>query len=314
MRASHIATISLAVALVVAGLCAVVFMNKKEAVARAELAKAESRESAAKEAARKAASDDAAARAKETAAKESAKAAEENRKAKEAERDAAKAEAEKAKLTKEAAVANRAAREAEAQAASDAKAAERAKAEAAKAEAEKAAKESEKAAHVAQAAADALAREKLRSDAVIAEAKLWELKQLDLASLERELVDFKRELDEREAAMRPEKTIMDLANVGAEGAEKPEEDDAAANLPENDKSLPVADRRLAKANRLSSEAREAGYAQNRKYTVAALERLYVAALKEDRVTDAQFYKKTLKSLYPDWEYKAPQKEEQEAKE
>ena len=313
MKAGHLATISFAVALVVAGLCAVVFMNKKEAVARAELAKAESRETAAKEAARKAASDDAAARAKEAAAKESAKAAEENRKAKEAERETAKAEAEKAKLAKEAAVANKAAREAEAQAASDAKAAERAKADAAKAEAEKAAKEAEKASFDAQAAADALAREKLRSDAVIAEAKLWELKQQDLASLERELMDFKRELDEREAAMRPEKTIMDLVNIGAEG-EQPETDTAAALLPENDMSLPRADRKLAKARRLSDEARAEGYAQNRKYAVAALERLYVAALKEDRVTDAQFYRKTLKSMYPDWEYKAPQKEEQEAKE
>ena len=148
---------------------------------------------------------------------------------------------------------------------------------------------------------------------MIAEAKLWELKQQDLASLERELVEFKRELDEREAAMRPEKTIMDLVNVGTEG-EQAETDDATAMLPENDMTLPRAERELAKARRLSAEARAEGYAQNRKYAVASLERLYVAALKDDRVTDAQFYKKTLKSLYPDWEYKAPQKEEQEAKE
>ncbi len=313
MKSGHIATISLAVALVAAGLCAVVFMNKKEAVARAEQAKAESRESAAKEAARKAASDDAAARAKESAAKESAKAAEENRKAKEAERETAKAEAEKARLAKEAAVANRAAREAEAQAASDAKAAERAKADAAKAEVEKAAKEVEKASLDAQAAADALAREKLRSEAVIAEAKLWELKQNDLASLERDLMEFKRELDEREASLRPEKTIMDLVNIAPEASDD-NADEAAARLPENDMSLPRGERALAKAQRISSESRDADYARNRKYATAALERLYVAALKEDRVTDAQFYRKTLKSLYPDWEYKAPQQEEQEAKE
>ena len=32
-----------------------------------------------------------------------------------------------------------------------------------------------------------------------------------------------------------------------------------------------------------------------------MERLYVSALKEGRVIDADFYKKSLKSMYPDWE-------------
>ena len=33
-----------------------------------------------------------------------------------------------------------------------------------------------------------------------------------------------------------------------------------------------------------------------------MERLYRNALKEDRVVDAEFYRKSLKSLYPDWEF------------
>ena len=33
-----------------------------------------------------------------------------------------------------------------------------------------------------------------------------------------------------------------------------------------------------------------------------MERLYVAALKEGRVIDADFYKKSIKSMYPDWEF------------
>ena len=309
MKAGHIATISLAVALVVAALCAVVFMNKKEAVARAELAKAESRETAAKESARKAASDDAAARARESAAQAEAKAAEQNRIAKEAEREAALAAAEKAKLDRESAADNRAAREADAAAAADQKAAEKARAEAARAEADKAAKEAEKSAVEAQAAADALAREKLRSDAVIAEAKLWELKQLDLVSLERDLVAYKRELDEREAALRPEKTIKDLVNIGSQD-EKKTSDDPVALLPENDMSLPEGERRLAKAERILAEGRAERTAKNREYVIEPLERMFTTALRDGRVIDAEFYRKTIKTLYPDWEYR-PQKTEQE---
>ena len=37
--------------------------------------------------------------------------------------------------------------------------------------------------------------------------------------------------------------------------------------------------------------------------VAQLESLYIQALKEERVVDAEYYKANLKSLYPDWEFK-----------
>ena len=299
-------------AIAIAAICAVVFMNKKEAVARAELAKAESRETAAKEAARKAASDDAAARARESAAQAEAQAAEQNRIAKEAEREAALAAAEKAKLDREAAADNRAAREAAAAAASDQKAAEKARAEAARAEADKAAKEAEKAADEAQAAADALAREKLRSEAVIAEEKLWELKQLELVELERDLVAYKRELDEREAALRPEKTIKDLVNIGAQEETKTS-DDPVASLPENDMSLPEGERRLAKAERILAEGRAERAAKSREFVVELLERMFVDAIRDGRVIDAEFYKKTIKELYPDWEYRPQNTEQEEVK-
>ena len=40
-----------------------------------------------------------------------------------------------------------------------------------------------------------------------------------------------------------------------------------------------------------------------------LERLYVESVKADRISDADFYRKELKRLYPDWVYTPPKKEE-----
>ena len=40
--------------------------------------------------------------------------------------------------------------------------------------------------------------------------------------------------------------------------------------------------------------------------IAPLEKLYVAALKDGRTVDAEYYRTVLKSMYPDWEYKAPE--------
>ena len=87
-------------------------------------------------------------------------------------------------------------------------------------------------------------------------------------------------------------------------------------LPENDQSLPRSDRRLAKAERESRVAASAFAATNRASVVARIERLYVDALRDDRITDADYYRKTLKSLYPDWEYHLEQsgKTEEKSKE
>ena len=87
-------------------------------------------------------------------------------------------------------------------------------------------------------------------------------------------------------------------------------------LPENDQSLPRSDRRLAKAERESRVAASAFAATNRASVVARIERLYVDALRDDRITDADYYRKTLKSLYPDWEYRLEQsgKTEEKSKE
>ena len=48
-------------------------------------------------------------------------------------------------------------------------------------------------------------------------------------------------------------------------------------------------------------------------SVSRLEKLYVAAVKEGRTVDAAYYRAALKSMYPDWEYKAPPEEAKEEK-
>ena len=108
-------------------------------------------------------------------------------------------------------------------------------------------------------------------------------------------------------ALRPEKTIADLSWAG--GEEDSVIDDKgnvtkkakAPYLPENDRALPRATRMLARSERLAGAAADDAAAKSRAAVVAALEPLYVAALKEDRVVDADFYRKSLLSMYPDWE-------------
>ena len=62
-------------------------------------------------------------------------------------------------------------------------------------------------------------------------------------------------------------------------------------------------RRLAKTQRVVGERHAARAEAARSSVVKSMERLYVSALKEGRVIDADFYKKSLKSMYPDWEFK-----------
>ena len=59
---------------------------------------------------------------------------------------------------------------------------------------------------------------------------------------------------------------------------------------------------LAKAERLRSEGAGESAKRVKEAVVASVEALYVAAIKEGRVVDAEFYRKTLKSMYPDWEF------------
>lgn len=297
-----ISILVLGVAVIAAALSGVYVMKGREDVARHNKEAAESAEEAAKLAARKAESEAKAAAATENADRAKLQAAQEQRKASEAEREAKRADEAKAKHDAEAARENRAAREAEAEAAEANRLAEKAKADAAQAEAEKARAIADAEAAKAQAEADKLEREKVSAQAVVDEARLWELKALDLAALEKDLNDYKAELDARELALRPEKTIKDLATIST-AQEKEQAGDDGRLLPENDTSLPKADRRLAKSVRVIDEGVEEMLAKSREITVAKLERLYVAAIKANRITDAEYYRSTLRSLYPDWEFK-----------
>ncbi|MBO7684105.1 MAG: hypothetical protein J6T51_05215, partial [Kiritimatiellae bacterium] len=153
-----------------------------------------------------------------------------------------------------------------------------------------------------------LAAEKLKAEKVIAEAKLLELQKIDFENLARDLAEWKADLEERERALQPEKTVADLAWAGgmedtiidADGNVKKQE--KVAYDPEADRSIPRESRRLARQERLVREDAAARSAQVRSKVVATLEALYRRALAEDRVVDAQFYRESLKSLYPDWEF------------
>ena len=167
----------------------------------------------------------------------------------------------------------------------------------------------------AQEAADNLAAEKLRSEKVIAQAKMAELSKIDFLTWERDLLELKQDLEERERALRPEKTIADLAWVGGGedrvfdkngrvAAKKKEEKPYRA---EDDPQLPAETRRLAKAERLSTQAEARQAAKIREKIVKSLEGLYIEAIKAGRVIDAQYYKSSLKSLYPDWKFEGEKK-------
>lgn len=304
-----IAVTALASAVIAGAVAYVMNGMSREAEARllaeakeSEAAKAEAEKKSAKAAAEKAAAEKAAAEANARAqadAKEAArleqesaqlklKADGESRRAKEAAAKAAEAERETAKLN--------------ARAAADA-------AKAAADEREKAKALAGAEAARAQAEADKLAAEKLRSEKTVAEVKALELQKIDFETWQRNLIELKQELEERERALQPERTVADLAwvggmedkVVGADGTIKTVKKELY--LAENDRALPKSSRRLARTERLIAED-EAGHADAvRAEVIATLEKLYIQALKEDRVVDAEYYKANLKSLYPDWEFK-----------
>ena len=159
------------------------------------------------------------------------------------------------------------------------------------------------------AAAAALEKEKLSSEHAIAEAKLLELRRMDLTAIEQDLIAFKKELDERELALRPEKTVKDLVHVsdddmvfGENGIARKRETKKKI-LPEDDPSLPESTRRLAKSDRVSSEAYAAISAAVRSNVTARLEKLYREALRDNRMVEASFCKSEILRMYPDWKYK-----------
>ena len=163
-----------------------------------------------------------------------------------------------------------------------------------------------------QAKADAeaakLAQEKLKADRIIAEAKALELRKIDYETLERDLLEWKLDLEERERALKPEKTIADLEWAGGmEDTIIDEKGNVTKQVkkvydPEKDMELPEQSRRLARTNRKLRETQDAKIADTRETVVKTMEKLYVSALKEGRVIDADFYKKNILIMYPDWKF------------
>lgn len=316
MRTKVLMIVAVALAVIAAATAAVVVSMKRADEARS-YKEAEAAQEAAAEAEKRTAQKNTEAEA------EKRRAAEENRKAKEAELAAAKVAKETAQLEAKTAEENRKAKEAEAvrakansETANANREAEREKAKAARDEREKAVKAAEAATARAQAEQAKLDAEKVKAEKVLAEAKVLELRRTDYEALQLDLLEWKRDLEEREAALRPEKTVADLSWVGGD-----EDMEVGSNgtvrvkqkvpyLAENDHALPRETRHLARAERIMTEKSAEHASEVRASIVKPLEALYVAALREGRVIDADFYHKSLKSLYPDWEFRGVEKKEE----
>ena len=308
MNNKTITIIAVSLAVVVAAIAAVVVSSNRadeaKAYAEAEAAQADKEAAQAKSE-----------RAKTDAEIARRQAADANKEAKAAEKAAAEANAKAQADEKAAAADNKAAAEANAAAEREKADAARAVRDAAKATNETARLERQKTKDllaVRQAEADAeaakLAQEKLKADRIIAEAKALELRKIDYETLERDLLEWKLELEERERAIRPEKTVADLTWAG--GMEDTIIDDKGKVRkqvktvydPEKDMELPEQSRRLAKTERKLRERQNAAGADTRAAILKSMERLYVEALKEGRVIDSDFYKKSILSMYPDWKF------------
>ena len=308
MNAKIVAIVAVCVAVIAAGVSGVVISMQRADAARAAADKAASEETIASKRAREAELEraTAAANAREAEAKEKSAAA--ALAAAEAENKKLKLENENLAEKKAIAADERAKADADAKRAADLKAAKELEHKTAKenADAERA---------KAQAAADELAR--AEATRAIREAETLKLKvsmaELEVAKqqyaeLNAELLEYQKELDERERALRPEKTIADLSWLPDEDTEIDENGRARPRkkvkmLPENDPSLPKETRSLAKAERIRGEADGILAKDSRDRTVSPIEKLYVAAVKEGRTVDAAYYRAVLKSMYPDWEYK-----------
>ena len=248
--------------------------------------------------------------------------AEANKKAKEDELAAANLAKETADLEAQAAADKKAAAEAAAQAerakADAARAAkDEAKSKAAEAKAQEAKAKEVAAAEAAKAEAEAskLAAEKLKADKIIAEAKALELRKIDYETLERDLTEWKLDLEEREKALKPEKTITSLDWAG--GMEDTVIDEKG-NLhkqvkvqydPEKDETLPAESRKLARTDRIVREKHAKLAEGTRASVLTSMEALYVQALRDGRTIDADFYKKSILTMYPDWKFKLDETKE-----
>lgn len=278
-----------------------------------------SREAAARALADASEADAEAAAAEKKALQAERDAASENRRAKEAEQAANEAALEAEKLARARAADEKATAEANAKAAADAKAtaaAKAAEAEAtlrtarAKAAAEEAAKAAaaanEKAeAAKAAAAADERERTKIAAEQVVAEAKVAELKRQNLDELIAVVLARKAEYEQRLAELQPDMSIADL--LGEEDVDHVIDEDG--NLQEvekkpyreeDDRKLSPKTRELAKTVREVGEDVESRRLMMRANAVAALEKLYTQAVAFDRQLDAEYYRKAICSLYPDW--------------
>ena len=318
MNAKIVAIVAVCVAVIAAGISGVVISMQRADAARAAADKAASEETIASKRAREAELEraTAVANAREAEAKEKS-AAEAARKAAEEEKSQ-RIEAENLAAKRKIAADERAKAEAAAQEAADLKATKELELKVAK---EKADAERAK----AQAAADELAR--AEATRAIREAETLKLKvsMAELAeerqryeALNAELLDYQKELDERERALRPEKTIADLSWLPDEDTEIDENGRARPRkkepkLPENDPTLPKETRTLAKAERIRGEADGILAKDSRDRVVSPIEKLYVAAVKEGRTVDAAYYRAVLKSMYPDWEYVPPEEAKEEKK-
>ena len=311
MNAKIVSIIAICAAVIVAGVAGVVISMQRADAARAAADKAASEETVASKRARTA-------ELERATAEQNARAAEAKAESEKTALAAAEAENERMKLENEG-LAEKRALAADERAKADAEAKKAADLKAAKEIELKAAKEvadGERA--KAQASADELAR--VEATKAIREAETLKLKvsMAELAAEKRryeelnaELLDYQKELDERERALRPEKTIADLSWLPDEDTDVDESGKAhprkkEPKLPENDPTLPKETRALAKADRIRAQADGIIEKDARARAVAPIEKLYVAAVKEGRTVDAEYYRTVLKSMYPDWEYKAPE--------
>ena len=311
MNAKIVSIIAICVAVVVAGVSGVWISMLRADAARAAADRAASEEAIAKKQAKKA-------ELERDAEEQKARAAEADVASKKTALAAAEKENENLSLENEN-LAEKRALAAEERAKADAEAKKAADLKAAKDAELKIAKENADAERAkAQASADELAR--VEATKAIREAETLKLKvsMAELAAekqryeeLNAELLEYQKELDERERALRPEKTIADLAWLPDEDTEIDENGRARPRkkepkLPENDPTLPKETRELAKANRIRAQTDGILAEAARARVVAPIEKLYVAALKDGRTVDAEYYRAVLKSMYPDWEFKAPE--------
>jgi len=306
--------ISISAAVIVAAIAAIIVTGNRASTARAQAAKAESREAIASSEAKKAKAEESAEAARASAAASAAAQAKAEAEKAQADKAAAQANADAARAEADAAQAAAQKARDEANAAADLRAAAKAEKDKAQATADavRIAEEAEiaKSNAVAQAEATRLATEKLKSDAAIAEAKLLELRKIDFEAAERDLMELQQDLAERERALTPDKTSADLVWVAER---EPDVIGGDTNVPrrlkkekiapEDDPSLPEATRDLARIDRELREHLATGEAAASNKVLKALTRLYLKARKDGRIIDAEFYRDEIRHYYPHWEYK-----------